>query len=1294
MYSNLRSLDSINKPKDLINRALDLGLGGIAITEHETLASSPEANIYGQSLLEEHPDFKVALGNEIYLIDERSLDKQKYYHFILIAKNKDGFKALRELSSFSWLNSYKTGPMERVPTLETELDAILKKYPNSLIGTSSCLGGRVSTLILEMISYQSLNDFENYQQRVKMIENYIIYNKQRFGDDFYLECAPGCSLDQIRANKYLYQLSQLYDVKLVIGTDAHYLKKEDRLYHKFYLNSRESNDREVDDFYAYSYLQDDEDIRKYLYESGFTDEIIDWMYDNSMEIWSKIENFSLKHSQQIPKVKVKHYEPRENEEVEHYPILSSMFKSEDEVERYWANECVEKLKEKELFDDTYLAQLEEEADVKRTIGEKLDTNMFRYPIVLQHYINMMWDCGSIVGVGRGSACAALNHYLLGLTQLNPVEERFPFFRYLNRERLELGDIDIDICPSKRPAILRAIKEERGKNFLPEIDPVSRANLGCTMIATFGTESTRSAILTIARGYRSEEFPEGIDVNAAQYMTSLIPSERGQLWPIQDVVYGNEEKDRRPVATFIREIKKYPGFLEAVLAIDGLVSKRSSHASGVILFDEDPYEFACFMKTPSGEVITQYDLHMDEYVGMTKYDFLVTEVCDKIVQCIDLIIKSGTVKEKTVKEFYDAYLHPDVLPINDKKYWDALYNEKILNVFQFDSLVGSQAIKKIHPENIWELTQANSLMRLMASEKGGETPMDKFVRFKNDPMLWKMEMFEAGLSLKEQEVIKPYFEPSYGVPSDQECLMWMLMDKDICGFTLAEANDARKIVGKKQMKRIPELRNKILSQAASPALGNYIWKYGIGPQMGYAFSRVHSQAYSYIGFQTVFLAKYFPSIFWNCACIIINSGSLETEDEAARDKTTDYAKISKAIAETRALGISVSLVDINTSAFGFTPDLNTNTIRYGLKGLSKVGDDVIARIIEGRPYKGIADFMSRCQVNKTVMFSLIKAGAFDELDKHWTDKIHPCPRIALMAYYLSQTCDKKSRVNLQNFNGLVQRNLLPAEFEFQKTVFSFNKFLKENCKAGGEWYRLGGNCLDFFLYNFDNDVLINEHNGFFLLPQKQWEKIYSATMDVVRDWMKANQTEVLNSLNSSLFVDEWAKYGKGTIPAWEMESLGFYYSGHELARVNESLYGVNNFSRLPREATPVNYAKGKYPIFELTRIMGTVIAKNKDKYILTLSTLDGIVDVKFSKDYFAMINRRITELDETTGKSKIMEDGWTARGTKLLVSGYRRDDTFVAKSYSKEHTVYLITDVLPNGEMAITHCRYGMEDNDD
>lgn len=1304
-YSNIRLLDSINRPKNLINRAIELGLSGIAITDHEALCSHVEVNQYAQKLKETNPDFKVALGNEIYLTANRDMG-QKYYHFILIAKNKNGHKALRKLSSLAWMNSYWDRGLERVPTLYDELSKILKEYPHSLIGTSACLGGELSVNTLNLINCEKIGDIKGAELAHNNIVNFLLWCKENFGEDFYIECAPGASKDQIIVNQRLLSIAKAFNMKMVIGTDAHYLKKEDRYVHKSYLNSKDG-EREVDDFYGYAYLQTNEEIIENLKISNFDEKYILEMFDNSNEIFNKIENYSLEHKQVIPRVEVPDYPKVSNNDFNNYPILADMLKSEDKVERYWVNECLNKLKEIHKDNQTYIARLEEEADIKRTISSKLETNMFSYPVTLQHYVNLFWECGSMVGAGRGSSCSGLNHYLLGITQLDPIEWDLPFWRYLNKERVELGDIDLDLCPSKRPLILNKIKEERGKSFNSDIDDLSRSNLGCTLIATFGTEGTRSTILTACRGYRNEDFPDGIDVDTAQYLSSLIPSERGFLWPLEDVVNGNPEKDRKPISIFINEVNQYPGLLEIMTGIEGLINKRSSHASGVILFDEDPYEFGCFMKTPKGEIITQYDLHMCEAAGMTKYDFLVTEVQDKLTETINLLQDYGEIEsDLSLREVYNKYFHPSVLPIEDKTIWEHLQNNDILNIFQFDSSVGSQAAKKIKPTSMLEMADANGLMRLMSAEKGQEAPMEKYIRFKQDISQWYAEMNEYGLTKQEQEYLKPYFESSYGVPPSQEQLMKMLMDENLCNFTLKDANAARKIVGKKQMNKIPALREQILNQAKSPCLGNYIWNCGVGPQMGYSFSIIHALAYSFIGFQTMFIATKWNPIYWNTACLIVNSGSLEesifddddddfidTSDK--KEKTTDYGKIAKAIGDTISKGIKVSLIDINKSSYSFEPDIENNEILFGMKALSNVGKPIIEQIINNRPYTGIKDFMTRCPLNKSAMFSLIKAGAFDKLEIKWAAEIGIEPRKLVMTYYISQVCEAKKKLTLQNFNGLIEHNLIPTELDLQKRTYLFTKYLKANRKVG-KYYTFDNVCEEFYNKYFDMDKL-EVINGLTCILQTNWDKIYQNEMDVAREWLKTHHDEILLEYNNLLFKETWDKYATGTLSSYEMEALCFYYHEHELSKVKTNKYGIVDFNSLSSDPD-IDYMfkrNGRdIPIYKISKIIGTVIGKTDNHSSITLLTTTGVVEVKFTKEYFAMYNRQLSE-KQSDGTKKVIEKGWFTRGTKVLVAGFRRDDTFVAKTYKNNgfHQLYKIVNVTQGGELELIHDRQGANENE-
>ena len=443
-YSNIRLLDSIIKIPDLINRAIEIGLCGISLTDHECLSGAPQANFYAQEIIKEHPDFKVALGNEIYLTPNRDMG-QKYYHFILIAKNKTGFRALRELSSRAWMNSYWDKGLERVPTTYSDLEEIVNKYPSSLIATTACIGGEVSSQVLNLIKAEKHKDAAGVAEAHNDIVKFILWCKKLFGEDFYIECAPGQSSEQIAVNKRLKAVAAAFKCKMVLGSDAHYLKKEDRYVHKAYLNSK-GGEREVDAFYEYAYLQDEDDIKINIAPSELD---YDELVNNSYEIYNKIENYSIAHKQTIPKVKVKDYDKqiywsglweKETASNHHYPTLYKMFQSEDIYERYWVNECTNKLIQLNEYNDKYLSRLEEEADIKKTISEKLETNMFSYPITLQHYVDLFWECGSTVGAGRGSSCSGLNHYLLGVTQLDPIKWDLPFYRYLNKERVELGSL--------------------------------------------------------------------------------------------------------------------------------------------------------------------------------------------------------------------------------------------------------------------------------------------------------------------------------------------------------------------------------------------------------------------------------------------------------------------------------------------------------------------------------------------------------------------------------------------------------------------------------------------------------------------------------------------------------------------------------------------------------------------------------------------------------------------------------------------------------------------------------------
>ena len=1180
--------------------------------------------------------------------------------------------------------------MERCPTLKSELVEIVKKYPNSLVADTACLGSEFDAYVLNLVEAEKKEDEEEILKWKIKIRDFLGFCLDLFEDDFYIEIAPGVSKDQKTFNKRVKKIAQYYKIKMVMGTDAHYPSSEFREIHKAFLNSKDG-EREVDSFYHDAHLMDDEEAFENV-KDIFTKEEFQEMCNNSLEIMNKIEGYELFHSPIIPEVRVFPPEPKENKDLASYPTLSNLVISKNPQEREWINQCLISLKEKKIDDTVHYERLELEASILSYISEKLGNCLYSYFNTFRHYIDLFWECGSIVGPGRGSAGSFLSNYLLGITQLDPIEWGLPYFRFLNKDRAELPDIDLDLAPSKRPLVLKKIREERGE-------------LNVAQVATFGTTSSKSAIGTACRGYRSKEYPKGIDVDIATYLSSLVPVERGLVWSLSECFEGNEEKNRKPVRELVSQFEKYPGLKEIALGIENLVVRRGQHASGVILYNNSPFETTALMRSPNGDITTQYDLHRAERAGDVKFDFLVTDICDKLAVALNLLKDNGYFQGlNSLREIYNKYLHPQVIDIKNPRLWEALENGEVQDVFQFNTAIGIQTAQTIKPHNPAEMTSANALMRLVAPE-GDERPFDRYVRFKKDISLWYKEMDDFGLTKEEQKILEPYYKRDYGVPSSQEQLMLMVMDPKISHFTLAESNQCRKVLAKKKVKEIPIIQEKFLSQCPSKKLGEYAWKTMMKPQMSYSFSEVHALLYSFIGIQTLVVATQFPIIYWNTACLIVNSQSIEepedeeemaetcieelddsSEEEEEEDseeeitskkekkkqKTVNYGKIAIAIGKMEQGGIYISPPDINSSGFTFSPDEKNNIIRYGLRGITKVGEDIVKSIIENRPYSSIDDFLSKVKINKPQMINLIKAGAFDEFGK----------REDLMRYYVSEISDTKKRITLQNMKMLIDFGLIPDEYDLQRRVFNFNKYLKK-MKIGTQYYGLDNIAMNFYEKNFDVDFLepYDTESGFAIL-QTKWDKIYKAQMDIIRPFIKDNNQLLLNEVNNRLMSDVWNKYCLGSISKWEMDSVSCYFHQHELQDVNYRLCGFSNFFELNEqpEIDRIIEIKGKkIPLFKIHRICGTVLDRDKSKKMVTVLTREGVVNVRVFGEVFSYYDKQISERG-ADGKKHVIEKSTFSRGNKIIITGIRRDNEFVAKTYRNTpyHSIERITDIKSDG----------------
>lgn len=427
-----------------------------------------------------------------------------------------------------------------------------------------------------------------------------------------------------------------------------------------------------------------------------------------------------------------------------------------------------------------------------------------------------------------------------------------------------------------------------------------------------------------------------------------------------------------------------------------------------------------------------------------------------------------------------------------------------------------------------------------------------------------------------------------------------------------------------------------------------------------------------------LSYFYPSIYWKTACLSVDAGAVNSEDfynlvntgilqladeDDAREQTkVKYGEIAKAIIKFRNFG-NVNLPNISSSRFGFTPDEKRNTIVYGLRGISRIGEQIIHDIIINQEFTSVQDFVNKMTttdgkklISKDKIVNLIKAGAFDTIENK--------PREQILKEYVMSVADQKQKLNLMNFQMLIKQGLIPDELSFSIKVYNFTKYVRTMRFMGN--YILDENGLAFYSENYDmSKVKMLEKDGLTIsvIGEKYWDSIYNAEMDKPRAYIKKHHDELLEKLNKKLFDEEYNKYGRGDRLQWELDSLSFYYSGHPLQGLE-----------LPIEITKINdlvenefdgfwMIKGKrVPKYKLRSIIGTVIDKDKTKGLVTIQTPDnGVIDVKVFKQQFARFTHVISNIDED-GNKDILEDSFFEKGTHLLITGILRGDIFIPKVY--------------------------------
>lgn len=1269
--SNLFCRDSTNFETDLIDKALELGLGGIAITDHGNLSAHVVCIKYMKKLkdqarkqLKENPNdpvliekverlnkFKLGLGTEIYLVHRENVqfarennEYTRFNHLVVVAKNKRGYQGLRKLSSNSWENSFYHRGMERIPTYWDWFIDWAKEYHKDVIVTTACLGSEFAQLCLGFIEEQSETNRKN-------IKDFVLKMKGIFGENFYIEIQPSHFEEQIAYNKLAIQIAESFNVPVVIDTDAHYLTADMKEIHSIFLKSQNA-ERETEQFYASCYLMNNDELKEYF--TYLPDELFNKFIENSAMAGQDIEEYDLFKKTEVPHSTVDFDYTRmsvlapivmaDMQSVEKYCNIVRYGTSEHLADRILLQKIEEGIIEKNIKIDTILLErINDELESLWEISKSLDQRLSDYYLLTKELVEIMWTV-SLVGVSRGSAGAFMICYLLGITQINPIDNNLPHWRHISKERPELPDIDIDSEKGQRQNILEAVKLKYGYKKVLNI-------------STFKTEGTASAIQTMCRGM-------GIPTEDASYISSLVVEGKS----IKECL--DSFKTDKECSTLIKEMMRYEGLIESVVAIEGLVCGRSVHASGVYILNEDYDECLAMMKAPSGQPITQYDMSDSDYQGGLKVDFLTIEALDRIRKDMELLIDDGVIEWKgSLKKTYDSYIHPDVLDLEDPEMWRMLRDGEILDAFQYDSVQGRNAIATIGMDSFQQALDGNALMRLSCE---GEQPMQRYKRFKDDINFWYEEMKDYGLASEEIMVMREHLDKSFGVAPTQESVMRLSMDMRIAGFDLVWANKLRKAIAKAKAKdMVDEVYNKFMNSGTG--LGNrevflqYVWDSCIVPQLGYAFSEPHLAGYTMILAQEMNLARLSP-LHWKVACLCVNSGDINEEISAS----TDYGAIAKAIA-----GMEKGFVvppSINNSYLGFKPDMSKGKALYGLSAINGISNELAKQLIELRPFSSFDDFIQKAVETKIVkpskVYNLIKSGCFDEFGKD---------RIQTMVDYVNYLVPEKEKLTTANIPKLNEYGLIPQEYFKNYVLYLFKKavFTKENCsyminKTQGV-YRVG-TLADLYGVDIDKYIEATEYddNGALCLKSKEFDKLYKTTQKEFEAWVKSE--DAINRFNYCTRNEVWLKYCQGSLAKWEMDSICYYTKTHELEEIDvDKFYTTTSFFELPKEPE-FYYEKNQrtnreYKRFYLYGIAGVVVEKNKNKSMITLSTKEGVVDVKLNRDTFAHYDRKLEN-----------EASWFSRGTKLFIAGYRRGETFVPRTYKDsifESPIMKIS-VNPNG----------------
>lgn len=948
VHTQYSILDGQSSIENLFNRAEELGMPGLAITDH--------GNMYGVKeffkFAAKHPSVKPIIGCEIYVSKGDHKVKEKgYYHLILLAKNYNGYKNLMKIVS--------TGHIEGMYYKPRVSHEVIEKYHEDIICSSACMAGEIPRMILD--------------GNIAGAEKAIEWHKRVFKDDYYLEVmlhkteVPGLSLEVYEKEKeydeVIFDLAEKHGVKVIATNDVHFVRKEDGPAHDRLICL--TTNAYIDDIDRLRYTQQEYLKTEEEMAALFPDhpEVI----TNTLEICDKVENYTIDRGHVLPKFEIdKDFLDDIDTYLEKYKgVIDAGRNDEKGNDRgeefrhsvaFLCHLCYKGAQERygDVLDDVTADRLDFELKTISRMGFP------DYFLIVQDYIAAARAQGISVGPGRGSAAGSAVAYCLGITNLDPIKYDLLFERFLNPERVSMPDIDVDFDDDGRYRVIQYVQDRYG------VDHVSH-------VITFGTMAAKGAIKDVARISR-------LPLDESNRLTKMIPDKPITITETSEVELKEGEepdegdkvvekdgkrfkivkKDVEKKATLKNCVKYIPELknelengselvrevLKYALQLEGCIRQIGIHACAMIigrgnLTDYIPITLGEDKATGQKVWVSQYEGSFIEDVGMLKMDFLGLRTLSIIKICL-----------AEVKKRFGIDIDIEKIPIDDPKAYEIYSNGDTKSVFQFESPGMMEWLQKLHPERFEDLIAMNALYR--------PGPMDyipSFVARKRgeEPITYDLPAMEE------------FLKETYGVTVYQEQVM--LISQKVAGFSKGKADKLRKAMGKKKIDILQSLYGEFIEGGKKNGhpedVLKKIWK-DWEKFASYAFNKSHATCYAWVSYQTGWLKAHYPSEF-QAANLSMNKNNM--------------TEIQAIMADCKKHHIRVLNPDVNESESNFTVNKNGD-IRFGMGGMKGFGANIVDAIVQERTEHGlfedIYDFCVRMSgvVNRKSMEALVNSGAFD------------------------------------------------------------------------------------------------------------------------------------------------------------------------------------------------------------------------------------------------------------------------------------------------------------------------------